>query len=294
MSARDEMIEEALKRKRKGELIEASRRMRDGDDVPEAERVYPGDDPGDSFPPQWDYITSPALRNIVKNSRRSGKTEGKIRRAQRFGIRGKNVLYVGRILKNVRHQFWTPLKDRLSRFGVGHKAEERDLVLRFTDGPGMIMGMSADDVKDIEKGRGYRWDLAMIDEAQSFPDDVLEPLIDYILIPTLIDRAGALDLGGTPPDPNKGEHVSGYFVRLIREAMKNVSKDPREGWRLHEWTIFDNPHIPAENVRQAYAARGIGPGHPVWEAEVMGRLVINPANRVLPFEDSRNTYEALP
>jgi hypothetical protein len=55
--------------------------------------------------------------------------------------------------------------------------------------------------------------------------------------------------------------------------------------------MFDNPHIPRGNVEEAYAARGIGPGHPIWESEVMGRLVYNPANRVYPFERGRNTFD---
>lgn len=247
----------------------------------------------DSFPPQWAYTTSEAIRNVARCSRRSGKTEGEIRRARRFLVRKKQVLYIGRIMKNVRHQFWIPLKDSLARHGLAYKTNELDIVLR-TESGGMIMGMSADDVKDIEKGRGYRWDLVMIDEAQSFSDAVLEPLIDMILIPTLIDTGGSLDLLGTPPDPSKGELASGYFVRTIREAEANPSTDPRKGWRLHAWTMFENPHIPRANIQESYAARGIGPGHVIWEAEVLGKLVDNPANRVFPWETDRNSYHELP
>lgn len=248
----------------------------------------------DSFPAQWKYITSDAIRNVLVCSRRSGKTEGEIRRAARYLLRGQNVLYIGRILKNVRHQFWIPIKDRFSRLGVGYKTTEPDLVLRLNEGPGMLMGMSADDVKDVEKGRGFRWGLVMIDETQSFADSVLEPLIDYVLTPTLIDTGGSLDLGGTPPDPSKGEMTNGYFARTIREAQAQPSSDPRKGWRLHHWTMFDNPHIDPEKIREAYAPRGIGPGHAIWEAEVMGRLVDNPANRVLPYDEMINGYTELP
>jgi len=259
-----------------------------------AERPISGDPrESESFPPQWAYVTSDAIRNVVKCSRRSGKTEGEIRRGRRFLMRGKNVLYIGRVLKNVRQQFWIPFKDVLSRSELPFKTNEQDIVLRHESG-GMLMGMSADDTKDIEKGRGYRWDLVMIDETQSFPDEVLEPLIDLVLIPTLIDTGGTLDLNGTPPDPSKGEAINGYFVRAIRAAIANPSDNPRRGWRLHEWTMFDNPFIPRENIEEAYSARGIGPGHPVWEAEVMGRLVENAANRVFPWDAERNSFEALP
>lgn len=256
--------------------------------------VIPGDPTeSDSFPPQWDYITSEALRNLELCSRRSGKTEAKIRRGNRLVVRQKNVLYVGRILKNVRQQFWQPIKDRLTRVGVVYKTNEQDLVLR-REGGGMLMGMSCDDIKDIDKGRGYRWDLVMVDEGQSFPDVVLRALIDYVIIPTLIDTGGMMDIGGTPPDPDKGDATDGLFVDLVRQALKFPSTDPRKGWRLHHWTMFDNPHIPRANIEEAYASRGIGPGHPVWEAEVMGRLVVNPAKRVFPYEPERNGFEDLP
>jgi len=256
------------------------------------EDAPPGDPvPADSFPAQWAYVTSDAIRNVVKCSRRSGKTEGELRRARRFLLRGKSVLYIGRILKNVRQQFWIPFKDSMNRNAIPFKTNEQDLVLRPEAG-GMLMGMSADDQRDIEKGRGYKWDLVMIDETQSFPDEVLEPLIDLVLTPTLIDTGGSLDLNGTPPDPERGEDGNGYFVRAISQAIASPSVDPRKGWRIHEWTMFDNPFIPVENIAEAYSARGIAPGHPVWESEVMGRLVENPANRVFPYDEGRNTYDS--
>lgn len=256
--------------------------------------VLPGDPTEtDSFPPQWGSITSDAIRNVECCSRRSGKTEGKIRRAHRFVGRGKNVLYVGRILKNVRQQLWQPFKDRLSRHGVPYKTQEQDLVLRPEGGGGMLMGMSCDDIKDIEKGRGYRWDLAIIDEGQSFHDNVIEALVDYVIIPTLIDTGGILDVTGTPPKHDDGDVMDGYFVRLVKHAADNPSTDPRKGWRLHHWTMFENPFIKKENIYEAYAARGIGPKHPIWEAEVMGRIVENPALRVFPWDEGRNGYEAI-
>lgn len=248
----------------------------------------------DSFPPQWTCVTSSALRIVCCCSRRSGKTETEKKRARRAIVRGKNILYIGRVLRNVRNQFWIPLKDELSRFGVAYKTDERDQVLRPAEGGGMLMGMSCDDIRDIEKGRGYKWDDVMIDEAQSFSDDVLEPLIDMVLIPTLIDTGGTLGLYGTPPDPTKGEAMRGYFVRMVREAMANPSEDLRRGWHLYHWTMFENPFIPKENIAEAYEARGIGPGHAIWEAEVMGRLVDNPANRVFPYDAAKNSYVELP
>lgn len=258
-----------------------------------APTVIPGDPtPEESFPSQWNYVTSEWIRNVSCCSRRTGKTRGEILRARRFLVRQKKVLYVGKVLKNVRNQFWFPLKDSLARHGIEFKSTEPDVVLRTPEG-GMVMGMSADDVKDIEKGRGYDWDLVLIDEGQSMADEVIEPLVDYILIPTLIDRGGTLDLNGTPPRPDKGDALTGYFVRTVRQAAL-AGASPRQGWRLHHWTVFDNPFIDPARVYEAYSARGIGPGHPIWEAEVMGRLVTNAAHLVLPLDAAKNGYEALP
>lgn len=233
----------------------------------------------ESFPKQWEYVKASTKRNTVLCSRRAGKTAGETLRARDFLSRGENVLYVGRVRRNVREQFWVPIKNDLSRLGVAYKTQEQDLVLRPTEGHGMIMGMSCDDVSDIEKGRGFKWGLAIVDEAQSFKDDVLKPLIDLIIIPTLIDVGGSLDLVGTPPDS-----MDGYFVEAVLS----------DKWTHFSWSVWDNPHIKEKDVREAYEARGIGPSHNIWEREVEGRMVINKAALVYPFDMSRNGYTEIP
>lgn len=240
----------------------------------------------ESFPQQWGFVKATSIRNVVKCSRQSGKTSAIRLRTRDQLVRGRKSLYIARVRRNVREQYYLPLKDEIARVGLVPERNEADFILRLPNG-GMSMGMSADDISDIEKGRGYQWDDVVVDETQSFKDEVLEPLIDLILIPTLFKSGGSLSLGGTPPDPDKGDAMNGYFVRVIRKALQDRGLD--DGWKLYEWTIFDNPHIPAANVHQAYKARGIGPGHPIWEAEVMGRLVDNPANRVFPF-GTNNEY----
>lgn len=244
----------------------------------------------ESFPKQWGIVTATTLRNLIRCGRQAGKTCGIVKRKRNGLVRGRKVLYIGRIRRNVKIQFYRPVIEELIRAGakdrVDFERNEADFILHHKSG-GMLMAISADDASDIEKGRGFTWDDVTIDESQSHPDDVLEPLVDKILIPTLFKGGGSLNLAGTVPDPERGEAVHGYFVRLIRRFLK---LGVASGWTEHRWTTLDNPHIPQKNVYEAYAARGIGPGHPIWEAEVMAELVNSDAARVFPYDPKKNGF----
>lgn len=235
--------------------------------------------PGDSFPVQWSYVTCEDRRIALLCSRQAGKTQGTRLRARRALAAGRKVLYVAMIRENAVEQFFAPLVQEVRDSGwpLGqHDVNWTYLYLR-PPGDGLVHAWSADSRRAVPKGRGYQWDEVVIDEAQSFPDDVLLPLLDHVIIPTLIKRRGTLVVQGTPPDA-----LRGYFV----EAWESGK------WTRFGWSIFDNPHIPRENVQEAYAARGIGPGHPIWEREVEGRLVADPEAVVYPYDRARNGMTA--
>lgn len=243
----------------------------------------------DSFPKQWRIVKATSTRNLIVCGRQFGKTNAFRRRAHDKIVRGVMTLYVGRIRRNVREQFFLPLKDALSRAKVDYDRNEADMILRHASG-GLSMAISIDDISDIEKGRGFTWGDVMIDEAQSHKDEVLTSFIEKIITPTLFKEGGTLNLGGTIPDPEKGESMNCYFTRLIHMTRTLLKEGKRAPWEYFQESTLDNPHIPAQNVYDGYAALGIGPGHPIWEAEVMGNLVENPAARVFPYEATRNSF----
>jgi hypothetical protein len=230
--------------------------------------------PEESFPGQWSYVTSEAKRIALKCGRQWGKTSGHRLRARRNLSRARRTLYIHMVRDNANEQFFQPLMLELADAGWEMDTNETHLIARATNG-GVVKAWSADDVRAIRKGRGFQWDDVILDESQSFPEDVITPLMDHVIIPTLFKTGGSIVLSGTPP-----EVEGGYFIRSWEGGA----------WERHGGAIFENPHIPAEHVREAYATRGIGPGHPIWEREVMGLMVTDPDALAYEYRRGRNDY----
>ncbi len=231
----------------------------------------------DSFGPQWAYITSEARTNVVMCSRRSGKTVGARLRAIRClaSRPGARILYITLIRKNCRKLFWHPLKRDLDAFGWTYKSNETDLNLVTPNGS-YVEATSVDDVRDVGKIRGDNWDLVIIDECQEPRDDILEMLVDHVLAASFIDHGGDLDLLGTPPATE-----TGFFVEQMRRPKAAT----------YGWTMFDNPHINHGEIHALCEERGIGPGHAVYEREIMGRLVIDPGSLAYEYRKGLNDFD---
>lgn len=231
----------------------------------------------DSFPRQWEYVTSAARSNVVMCSRRSGKTVGARYRTILRAISrpGARILYVTLIRKNTRKLFWHPLKNDLRTLGWEFRSNEVDLNLVLPNGS-YVEATSVDDIRDVGKVRGDNWGLVIVDECQEPRDEIMEQLIEHVIAPSLIDQGGDLDLLGTPPDADVG-----YFAEQLK----------RPGARVFNWSMHDNPHISPDEIRKLCEERGIGPGHPVYEREIMGRLVHDPGKLAYEFDRARNEYD---
>lgn len=155
----------------------------------------------DSFPPQWEYVTSSALFNAVCCSRRAGKTVGAVLRTARLLATkpGSRVHYVTLIRRNCRKYFWWPLQAELARLGWKFEANETDLILQVENGS-WVQAIGVDDIGGVKAVKGDRTDLFMLDEAQENLDDVMRALIDVAATPMLTDTGGMLDLLGTVPE----------------------------------------------------------------------------------------------
>ncbi len=97
-----------------------------------------------------------------------------------------------------------------------------------------VFFVGTDDYRHVETFLGGKLRGVAIDEAQSQPDSVLNPLIDRILPPALSDVDGWLSLSGTIPDVEAGK-----FYEIWRGS---------NGWSKHNWNRFANPHIESEKA----------------------------------------------
>lgn len=231
----------------------------------------------DSFAKQWEYCATPTRFNLVMCGRRSGKTHGARLRALRrvLTVPGSKVLYVTLIRRNCRKLFWRPIQADLAALGWTCEANEVDMLLRLPNGSS-IEATGCDDIRGAAKIRGDFYDLVIIDEAQEPNDDVLEPLVEEVFVPMLVDRGGDLDLLGTPPDA-----MVGYFIDRLSDAR----------WTRFGWSMFDNRFIAREEIEKLIEAKGITPEHPIYKREFLGLAVVDPEKLVYEYTVARNNFD---
>lgn len=224
---------------------------------------------------QWQYIAATARFNVVVCSRRAGKSDGAVRRAARMvlGKPGARVCYITLIRRNCKKYFYRPLCELLRTKGVPFSSNESDLVIELANGS-YVQAFSCMDASDVQTVLGDKWDLAIIDEAQSMRDEIIEELVDRALLPSLLDRRGSLDLLGTPPP---GGQV-GYFYDVFA-ANK---------FQRHRWTLFDNPWIPSDEIDELISARSLTKDHAIYQREFLGEFVVDPDSLVFEFDADRN------
>ncbi len=187
-----------------------------------------------SFGPQRWLIESPHRRKVAKCGRRSGKTVGVAIALLLAALEQPvvPVLYVTLTRGNAKDIVWRDLLRLNREFGLGFTVREADLELVSPIGV-VIQLRGAHTAQEIEKYRGKAFKLVIIDEAQSFPDTVLRPLIQDVIGPTLLDYSGALWLVGTPPPLRRGYFFECYAGKLAA------------GREIHHWTVRDNERFPA-------------------------------------------------
>jgi hypothetical protein len=243
----------------------------------------------DSFPEQWEYITASDRFNIQWSGRRAAKTSGsRMRTAMRNEAQpGRRVLYIHQTFTNAEQQFFRPLVDvdppeadqkkygfralSLKARHVQHRVDNTDLMVWWANGS-FLRCMGCNNLAEVKKKLGEFWHEIIIDEMQSYADDVLYELIDRAILPTMIDRSGSALFQGTPPVTK-----AGFWYNLISKSA----------FRKYHWTLFQNPYIDhdAENV---YAARGIKTTDPIYRREVLGEICVDPNAMVFLYESPRN------
>jgi hypothetical protein len=209
-----------------------------------------------------------ADRVALLSGRRFGKSEGALRYAaalcmsppQQPGTPYNEVLYIG-LTKDDAKDIARRTLDKLAlRYGwrsvAGDPREPNEVrfdwrngVVTFFGG-GRITVVGADDPRLARRLRGREYNLAIVDEAQSFVYIDLKYLCDEILSHTLDDRNGRLFLVGTP-----GEVEAGYFYEVVWEGLGPIGSQVAESAKHPEWMVvhgapFENPHNADKRMRR--------------------------------------------
>jgi len=176
---------------------------------------------------------------------------------------------------------WYPLKDACEALGIKARWNETERKVTIDKTGSTIRLVGADDKREIDKLRGQSFHEVQIDEAASYPTDLLDALLFRIVGPRLGDLNGVIVMFGTP-----GHILAGPFYEATRPgsathrpwADRNLPEFAGWlGWSSHTWTLEDGAQsVPAmarlwrEALREK-EANGWTDDNPIWLREYRGQ-----------------------
>lgn len=209
---------------------------------------------------------------------------------------GSLVLMASLTLKNTKKLYWADLIAMGEAYGLGF---ERQGFSHSTDGwlkldNGSIIRMAgAETMSDVERLRGPAYDLCLVDECASFNNDVFDYLLEYALMPAIMDTSGTIVVAGTPGNIMSGEFFEATYphhkvdvandngVVTRQPTTRNYRKpekfwlqglDVEPLWSRHHWTQEDNVAKPDlwRNALRKKKAKRWRDDNPIWLQEYIG------------------------
>lgn len=246
------------------------------------------------FPIQRDFAFSPHKRRVTDAGRRSGKTNAAAGAAfvTAFKYPGETIPVFEQYLTcEAANTFWKLLQDIDEKYALGCDFHQTHRICTLPN-KAKISLLGSYTIEAADKYRGGKYPLAIIDEAGTFRDKVLEYLLTDVVEPATIDFDGAIIVSGTP-----GMVKQGPFYEMTLAGS---------GWEHHHWTLLDNPTLfpdPDPNIRRARAEAWLrdfrirkkwDENSPRYLREFMGIWTSGEDDLCYPFERQRNVIDALP
>lgn len=264
----------------------------------------------DLFDLQREFIFHTAKRKTLLCSRRAGKTYAAIGYLLKECMDNPGVVCVYIALTRLRAKqlVFNELRRFNQRYRLGIEFNLNELTATFPNSSQIIM-TGATDASDIEKLRGGKYALVIVDEAQSF-GSFIDAMIDEVIEPALIDLDGTLCLLGTP-----GAAAAGFFYDATTTAPRKAQADedePSEAaldgeldvipWQNFSWTIRENRALVRQRgaeaieryLKQLRARKGWTEQHPIYLREWCAQWVRSDDDLVYRFDAKRNTFRDLP
>lgn len=184
-----------------------------------------------AFDKQVEFIKDPHRRKAIFCTRRSAKsyTAGLYLVKTALEFNQVNCLFIGLTRSSAEAIVWKDiLKDINKRYNLEADFNESKLRMAFKNGSQiMITGVDADE-DEMTKLLGRKFKLVCIDEASMYTISI-KNLID-LLEPAIVDQDGTICLMGTASN----------FPRGI---FYEITTGENKGWRLFQWSAFDNPYV---------------------------------------------------
>jgi hypothetical protein len=172
--------------------------------------------------------------------RRAGKTVARInklvRKAFECKLKNPRYAYIAPFYVQAKDIAWVYLKDYASPLlEYGAKVNESELTVNFPHNNAIIKLYGAEN---SERMRGLYADGIVIDEAQNIPLNILTTII----LPSLADRKGWLDISGTPNG----------WKNMLGDAVKMAQANPEE-WFSQVIKASETELIPYEELMRLKA-----------------------------------------
>lgn len=228
-----------------------------------------------AFPIQQHILNDLNKLIISMAGRRAGKTDVIKKKITSVLISKEDakVIYIAKTISVGMQQIFEGVLDLLKEFSVEIVESNRTEGRIKLDNNAELFIRGNSSTEEREKLRGFLWDLAIIDEAQS--QTALPYLINDIIEPALIDRKGQLFIAGTGP------RVRGtYFEALWSETEK--FRGSRYNWNLTD-NIFIEDH---ENVlNQILIDKKLTKESPLFVREYLGKIAYDDDALVIRLSD---------
>jgi hypothetical protein len=246
------------------------------------------------FPAQRALVEDPSRRKAALCPRQCGKSYAVLVYGLYVGLLrpGARVLILARTRRQAKGTYWADLRSFCRDFELGAKFNKTELTCTLPNGSEILLS-GADTAEEIDKHRGQRYDLIVIDEGKSYSAELLAEMIREVLSPALLAKRGSLCLIGTP-----GAILAGPFweITTCQAVAGSVTPECPQGkpqaipfhdrnaerwagqkaqWSLHGWTQEDNIFCPWiwQDSLELKAIQGLADDDPAWLREFKGRWV---------------------
>lgn len=220
------------------------------------------------FKEQLEFVKSNSRKTVACCSRRAGKSIALCAALIDSSIRhsGRLNLYITLSKTSARNIIWADLVKMSQANNLDVKFNHHEMIASFWNGSKILIG-GAKDTTEIEKYRGIKAQLIVLDEAQSFKPFMHE-LVQDILEPALGDYQGKMMVTGTPNPTCKG------FFYAAHTNQKGFTD-----WESHHWTLKDNIMFPAfvdgltsydKLIDEVLTGRGVNHTNPAFRREYLG------------------------
>jgi PBSX family phage terminase large subunit len=248
----------------------------------------------DLFDKQNEFIDDTSKKKIALCGRRSGKSVMAayylIKTA--YENHGVDLAYIAMSRGSAKDIIWDELITILNRYKIKYETNMQFLQIKLANGS-MIALTGASSDKEIDKHRGRKYKLVIIDEAGA-PQFIklLDNLIDNILMPTLRDYDGTICMISTP-----GRICVGRFY----DAATNPGV-----WSVHKWNVSQNKKFPKwvkdhnweELAKQELInirnENGWADSSPIYRREWVGEYVLDHTTTVYQYDPIKNNYISQP